>query len=377
MNAVPIPAATPARHANAFDALRILAALAVLFSHSFPLYGLHEPQPMAGQTFGSMAVALFFALSGYLVCQSWCSDASLHRFALRRALRIMPGLIVVVCITALVIGPLFSTLPLAAYFQSSAVGLYLFKASLALSSPALPGLFEQNPLPFGTNGSLWTLKYEISMYLCLALVGRLVASTARLRIALPVLLIGFALLWLKLDHGGVKDVPMPLTWRLGTEMYIDRFAYLGAFFFAGACANLFRERIVLSPLVATLATAALFFIPNASVVMVLLWLVVPYFVCTFAYRSPALMTRANGYDYSYGIYIYAFPIQQVFGLIGSQRGWPWFTVLLASAVCTVLAAAASWYLIEKPALSFKRFIGRARRAGPPVRQAETAASERP
>jgi len=358
MKAAPTTAPTTLRHHNAFDALRIIAAMAVLFSHSYPLYGLHEPMPMAGQTFGSLAVAIFFALSGYLVCQSWISDASLHRFALRRALRILPGLLVVVMVTALLIGPLFSTLSASTYLQSSAVGKYIAKAFLMLSSPALPGLFEHNPYPFGTNGSLWTLKYEISMYLCLALLGKLVGKTARIRVAFPMLLLAFGALWLVLQRSGVKDIPMPMTWRLGTEMYIDRFAYLGAFFFAGTCALLYRDRIMLSPVLATAATAVLLFIPDATLVMVLLWFVVPYLVCTVAYRSPRFMTWANGYDYSYGIYIYAFPIQQVMSMIGSQRGYPWFAVLLASAFTTVIAAAASWYLIEKPALSFKRYIDR-------------------
>jgi peptidoglycan/LPS O-acetylase OafA/YrhL len=76
---------------NSFDFLRVSAALLVLYSHSFSLVGLPEPASMAGQSYGSLAVALFFAINGYLVCQSWVHDPSPLRFVVRRALRILPG----------------------------------------------------------------------------------------------------------------------------------------------------------------------------------------------------------------------------------------------------------------------------------------------
>ena len=102
---------------NAFDFIRVVAALAVLYSHSFPLFGLPEPSH-AGQTLGSLAVAIFFAVSGFLVCQSWLRDPDVYRFTLRRALRIMPGLIVAVAFTAFVAGALDTRLPLSEYFTA-------------------------------------------------------------------------------------------------------------------------------------------------------------------------------------------------------------------------------------------------------------------
>lgn len=110
---------------NAFDFLRIFAASAVLYSHSYALYGLPEPYPLPGQTYGSLAVALFFSISGFLVCQSWMNDPSFSRFFIRRALRIFPGLLVVVILTALVIGPLFTTLTLQEYFASGTAWNYI------------------------------------------------------------------------------------------------------------------------------------------------------------------------------------------------------------------------------------------------------------
>ena len=346
------------RHHNAFDALRIIAAAAVLYSHSFALYGLPEPVPLAGQTFGSIAVALFFSLSGYLVCQSWCSDPDVLRFALRRGLRIFPGLIVVVVVTAGLIGLLITDLSATAYLQSADLYNFIVKGMLALGSPTLPGVFEKNPFPNATNGSLWTLRYEIIMYVALALAGRLFGRR-HFQWACPLLLCLCALTWLLTTYVGAKNLQIPLVWHL-TELYLDRIAYLGAFFFAGASMLLYRDRVPLSPFAAIVAVGVVALVTSPTIVMCMLWLIVPYVVCTFAFRSPTWMTKANGYDYSYGVYIYAFPIQQIFSLIGSEHHWSWFAVMAASAVVTFWAAAASWYYVEKPALSFKHLISRAR-----------------
>lgn len=352
------------RHQNAFDALRIGAAIAVLYGHSYPLYGQLEPRPMEGQTIGSLAVAVFFSLSGFLVCQSWLSDASLLRFSMRRALRIFPGLFIVTVVTALVIGPAFSTLPSAEYFRSKEVWIYIVSSASALGNPSLPGVFENNPYPNAVNGSLWTLRYEIIMYACLAVAGKLVGKQ-HLKAACPALLGTLALIWLWTNAHANMSVQLPLLWRL-TELNVDRIAYLGAFFFAGACALVYREHIRLSPVGASMMLATLAFIPSATVVMMLLWIAIPYAVCSFAFHSPAWVSRANGYDYSYGIYIYAFPVQQAVSLLGQRHGWPWIYVLSISAAVTTIAAALSWYLVEKPALSFKHLIGKRSRESAPA-----------
>jgi len=346
------------RHHNAFDALRIIAALAVLYSHSFALYGLPEPAPLAGQTLGSLAVALFFSLSGYLVCQSWCSDPDVLRFTMRRALRIFPGLIVVVLMTACVIGLLVTNLSATEYLQSAEVYHFIVKGVLALGSPTLPGVFDQNPYPGTTNGSLWTLRYEIIMYIVLALTGKFFGRN-HFRWACPLMFCVCALTWALAAYVGAKNVQIPLVWHV-TELYLDRIAYLGAFFFAGACMLIYLDRVFLSRFAAIVAVGAVAFVPSPTIVMIMLWLIVPYVVCTIAFRSPDWMTKANGYDYSYGIYIYAFPIQQIFSLVGSQHRWTWLSVLASSALVTFLAAAASWYYVEKPALSFKHLIARVR-----------------
>ncbi len=158
---------------NAFDFLRLFAASAVLFSHSFALYGLPEPESIGGVSFGALGVGILFAISGFLVCQSWNSDPSVLRFSIRRGLRIFPGLIVMAIAAVIVVGPLFSRLSPEQYFSQFSTWAYIPNASLLFRSVNLPGLFENNPLPKYVNGSLWTLRYEVLMYAWLAIGGTL------------------------------------------------------------------------------------------------------------------------------------------------------------------------------------------------------------
>ena len=340
---------------NSFDFLRVLAAMAVLYSHSYALYGRAEPLPVAGHSFGSLAVALFFAISGFLVCQSWVRDRSVRRFVIRRALRIFPGLLVCAAVTALVIGPAFTTLSAAEYFRSGTAWNYIWHAGLALDSPLLQGVFEHNPRSAMPNGSLWTLRYEILMYLLLAALGR-VLPQARLKLACILCFMVFGGIWLTLMLGDLTPQKLPFLWRLGTDLYAERIAYLGAFFFSGACMYLYFEKIRLTGFAAVLMVAVTCIADNDVLAMLLLWLVAPYAALVFAFKAPAPFRKTNGFDYSYGIYIYAYPVQQALSLLGIKNGLAWSTVLMLSALVTVILAGLSWHLVEKPALSLKKAL---------------------
>lgn len=344
-------------HANAFDFLRVAAALAVLFSHSFPIMGLPEPATLSGQTLGNMAVAVFFSISGYLVCQSWQSDPHAGRFAARRALRIFPGLQVMVLLTVLVLGPAVTEVPLADYFGAGTAWGGIVYGALGLGSFPLPGVFQHNPLRGGVNGSLWTIKYELLMYCMLALAGSL--SRRLLRACALALLLGAAC-WLGLALTRELPVQVPGLWRLGIEVYGDRIASLSVYFFAGVGLYMLRQKIVLSWLAAGAGMLALLLAADSVLGTVVSWLVLPYFTICFAFRAPQLFSRLRGYDYSYGIYIYAFPVQQACAAIGRRNGVGWGAVTLASLAITLALAALSWYWVERPALRFK---DRLRQAG--------------
>jgi peptidoglycan/LPS O-acetylase OafA/YrhL len=117
-------------------------------------------------------VSIFFVISGYLVMRSWAGDPAPHRYAARRALRIYPGLIVLVLTSMLVLGPLAGGFPLRQYVAELGFLGYL-NALLLFPMPfELPGVFGDNPYPRAVNGSLWTLSYGATMYLLLALFAR-------------------------------------------------------------------------------------------------------------------------------------------------------------------------------------------------------------
>lgn len=329
--------------------------MAVLYSHSFVLIGRSEPQPIAGQSFGSLAVAVFFAISGFLVCQSWVRDPSPWRFAGRRSLRILPGLLIVVLVTALLVGPMFTALSWQSYFSDSTAWSYIPRTFLFLAVPPLPGLFDANPYPTANNGSLWTLRYEVLMYAWLALVGTLLPK-AYLKAACNLSFLGFAILWLILLYNDGIPFQIPFVWRLGTEFYLDRIANLGAYFFAGCCIFLYFSKIRLSLPVAGLLIALTVSVSNRNLAMPILWIALPYAAITFAYQGPKFLQKLSGFDYSYGIYIYAFPVQQVLVQIIPDSRVNWFTTFAASMLITSLLAAASWHFVERPWLGLKKWL---------------------
>jgi len=160
---------------NNFDFLRLLAAFMVLYSHQYPLLGRESPYiPRLadnwGLSFGSLGVAIFFTISGYLVTQSWIHDPHIGRYLAKRLLRVWPGLAVVTLIAAFVVGPMVSSLTPHDYFHDSRTWNYLRALHLKIIF-SLPGVFEENPFPNAVNGSLWTIRIEFRWYLYLLAFG--------------------------------------------------------------------------------------------------------------------------------------------------------------------------------------------------------------
>jgi len=79
----------------------------------------------------------------------------------------------------------------------------------------------------------------------------------------------------------------------------------------------------------------------------------PYLAITLAYRLPEIFTRVNGHDFSYGLYLYAFPVQQTISQFMPHVKENWLLALVLSTIISGLLALISWYFIEKPSLAFK------------------------
>lgn len=342
---------------NNFDALRIAAALMVLFGHGYVLSGLGDLEPVARTTgvggFGEVGVSIFFVISGFLVSASWDRLPDFKAFMAARLLRIVPGLAVAVMLSAFVLGPLVSILPASGYFAAPQTWLYPLRNILLYPvTYALPGVFGGLPFPDVVNGSLWTLRLEFSCYLLtpvLWLFVRRRRSFALLAAAAAALLFAMCV------AAGPRLPPMAL---IGA-----RNLYL---FLAGAALYAYRAepwtRSWLSVAASGVTVVAAAFASRAWGPLVAS-LALPLLVVAFAQKPLARISSFSRYgDYSYGVYIYAFPVQQTLMLVfGPEIGVPAFVGL--TLLCVAPLAAASWLLVEKPALDLKaRFRSRARGA---------------
>ncbi len=152
---------------NNFDLIRLSAAVLVLFSHSYPLSArTTEPlQSFTGyDTFGTLAVEVFFLISGLLITKSWMDTPHAGDFIRKRFLRIFPAFAAVTLLSVFALGPVFTQIPLKEYFSSRLTWSYLGNPFMLPTRYSLPGVFESNPYPAAVNGSIWSLPLEILMY---------------------------------------------------------------------------------------------------------------------------------------------------------------------------------------------------------------------
>lgn len=331
-------------HDNNFDILRLLAAWFVLFSHCYPLAGAGVPDPLTrlvgNDTFGGVGVAIFFALSGYLVTLSWLRSPEASGFLRRRARRIFPGLAACVLLCALVMGPLLSTLDIGSYFRHPLTLIYLKTASGWWIQYMLPGVFAGNPLPNAVNGSLWSLQYEINCYLLLLMVALL-----PLGLRWKALVIAAALLvWVAVRPAALMATPFAA--HFGLNYYHSK---LGLIFAVGAVLACWRDRWV-PPWWAGAAGSVIAWMMPASALQTALYSVaIAVFVLGLALHPRwrlRLPTRMG--DWSYGVYLYGFPVQQVLSLYGAHQSLGFVGYVLACTALTFVAAALSWHWVERP-----------------------------
>ncbi|WP_349742876.1 acyltransferase family protein [Roseateles cavernae] len=352
---------------NNFNLIRFLAATLVLVSHSFALStGRADLEPFRtqlGLSLGDMAVCVFFAASGFLVTGSLLSRQSLKEFVLSRALRIYPGLWAALLLTVIFTGLCISTVSLMEFFATPLTWKYLANNALMLRSVEhfLPATFQDIPWPRAVNGSLWTLPLELRMYLVLAGLW-LLAGLLRLRNAPN--FIRFCCLVLAVA-GFAYSASMADPWAHG-----GRFFLLGGFFFTGAALRAFQGRIPMSATLAWFALLALIAtaLMGGRIFCLGYALLMPYLVLAAAYLPDGGLRVFNRFgDYSYGIYIYAFFVQQACVHFFPGMG-PYVLMLLSFAV-TLLLAICSWHAIESRAMGLKaHLIGMARGASAESRQ---------
>ena len=340
------------RSSNNFDFIRISASVFVLIGHSSDvLYNKHLSFDPAKWLFGfslqSLGVLIFFIISGFLVTKSFENKTSWIRFLAGRVLRIFPALIVVILISVFMLGSLVTTLHWNDYFSNHLTWQYLQNITLFRMYYYLPGVFDTNPIAGSVNASLWTLPYEFTCYLYIALIG-IYSLMSNKWISLVLFLVYFtAYLFWQVE---IDKVVIPI---IGIDFRTFFLPFL--FFLSGSVFYKFRHYIQFH-IYGLLVCVAIFILTKINFLHhQFLIPAITYIVLAFALSKNIRMYAVGKYgDFSYGLYLYAFPVQQLLvfllpfkpSLIG---------MILLSFLCTFPFAWLSWYFVEKPALQLKRY----------------------
>lgn len=329
---------------NNFNLLRMLAASAVLVSHAYPIaLGMGALEPLSsllGITLGWLSVFTFFAISGFFISKSFDVKGRLIEFWVARCLRIYPGLLGVLLLTVLLVGPNFTELSLQAYFSNGATWTYSFKnCTLKWLQYDLPGVFRDNPYPAAINGSLWTLFYEVMCYGMVAVVG--VSGLARRTWCFVMFLGVYSAGYLAVKIVGVHQAG-----------FVDYFHQLTLPFVIGMAFYQFRRLLPLNLILCCFGgsvTALAYGAPWFREVFLMFWSYMIFYCGSISCRLLRLYNKIG--DYSYGVYIYAFPCEQICVAI-----WPGITPIGLMAVSfpvTLACAVLSWHILEQRALAYQ------------------------
>jgi peptidoglycan/LPS O-acetylase OafA/YrhL len=356
-------------YAGGFDLLRIVLATSVVAWHSVQVATGYKD--MDTDRFwwlpGYGILVMFFGLSGFLIAGS-ALRLNLRDFLINRGLRIFPALGVVVVSSVFILGPIFTTLSLQAYFTNHQTYHYLSNA-VGLIYVYLPGVFTTNP-SHGVNYSLWTVPQELFCYVVMSV---LILSGALRRPRVVLLLVG---IWIVLGLVAVAIDPasgsLSMTARLAADgrsfwdrflptLLVGRASRLLVSFILGVVVYLYRYKLpydwrIFWVIVVAMVGMALstdgswltFPIMNALLAPALVYL------CAFigVTRMPMLSFISKN-DYSYGIYLCGAPIQQALRAATPLASNPLLNFVLAMPLI-VLFAMFSWHTIEKRALGLRK-----------------------
>ncbi|PZR13477.1 MAG: hypothetical protein DI536_12010 [Archangium gephyra] len=343
---------------NNLDVIRFVAAAAVIYGHAFPLNLAGSPGFLSNSV-QTVGVKIFFMLSGFLIAQSWDSDPNIFRFLQRRALRLFPGLAVVLLLSACVLGPLVTTLPLKEYFGNARFWSYLGNINLDISYD-LPGVFGDNPYKVAVNGSLWSLPVEVTMYLLTPFILTAGAWLRRPRLVLwvaTVVSIVMSTLYVRLG----ATAPITVFHGISFVSLLD----VAPYFIVGMLCCAYGWHRVLSAQTAALAFLVVLLFPAATPVVdeFVLLVLIPVVVLGLGFsKEPRYANAGRHGDVSYGLYLYGFVVQQTVTHLWGGAMPPVLNAAISFVVSLALAYA-SWHLVEKRALELRPRARGARAAG--------------
>jgi peptidoglycan/LPS O-acetylase OafA/YrhL len=337
---------------NGFNLVRLIAALLVVLYHCFSLNPAHpnKPDPFTDilapvTNIGTIAVGVFFMISGIFISRSWMHDPHLPRFFLRRVARIMPGLFVCVTLTTTVAVIFFSDTGWSGMFSSGPWHYIFANTALhglrAVAPPAelkIPGVLGGQDL----NGPLWTLLWEARMYVMLALLG--VTAAMPMRIWLMVMSIFLLIasgLWPRVTAGYIWGFEMWPQFLVGILLFtVAANVRIGA---RHAVGTLVLAALGWAQWTINISTGLTFFGASLICATSALWL------GSARFKGHAFFQK---HDYSYGVYIYHWPV--ILMLKTAIPSLNEITMLLATLLIVLPLAMLSWHWIESPVLQLMR-----------------------
>ena len=327
-------------HGNNFNLLRFLFASLVIISHVPELQNGDRSNEILTQVFGTisfgeMAVDSFFLLSGFLIVKSWLGRPNFAAFLSSRILRIYPGFIAASLLCAFVVGPIYGLADYFRNFEWSRFALGLVKLNLN----GAPTVFAGSPYP-ALNGAMWTISYEFKCYLLVlacGLTGMLNRRLIWLSLFLICTFIHIA------NRLGILNIPSDIIFRLGMA------------FSAGGCFYIYRNHILWRNDAAwaglVLFAAFLFIKPFAEPALCIFW---GYAIFYYAMEGKFLLKFNRFPDISYGVYLYAWPINKI--ILWHFPTMNAYEAIIIIFLLSTLFGTASWYIVERPFMRLKKLF---------------------
>lgn len=339
---------------NSFDEMRFILASLVLFVHSYVLLfgqtaeGTDPFTKLNGFQIspGTIAVYGFFILSGFFMIQSIQHNTSLWKYFRNRILRIVPAFWLSVFISCFILAPLISE-TIVIFSLEPGSSLYFFIKSIIFQFNGavwtITNLYPLNPVIDNVNGSIWTLKYEVIAYILLPIIYVCVHKNKYLIIFISSFLTFLSISYLLTNF---------ILFNIFTEDVYFKLLSLLSYFFIGATIYLFKDKIIISKRLFSIFLIIIILGVFYGNLKIILFFALPYILIFIPVIIKFKFFSKFG-DYSYGMYIYAFPIQQTL-VHFFKNNLNAETLFITSFIITLILSILSWHFFEKKILKLKK-----------------------
>lgn len=320
---------------NNLDVFRVIAAVMVIYGHAnafLPGEGRGDivARFLPFDYSGSLAVKLFFFLSGLVVTNSLI-EKDVYQFVASRFFRLWPALTVVLVAWAFVIGPIVSTNSFYEYFTNPQVYEYVFHGLIMDIRYDLPGVFQGGPTN-AVNGSLWSIPFEVYAYIVLVAVFLLDAINSK-----PLMVVFFLVIVIDPIVGN----KLLFTW-LPQNPEVNLLAPCFAF---GSLFAVFKDSIKIN-FKCLAGACVVFYLFRASLYNFYLFYAAFFYFIVFVSSRAWMLKFKPRFDVSYGMYLWGWPVQQIM----AQNFQPLGVLFnqISSVIIAALLGYVSWRCIEFP-----------------------------